>query len=491
MTPEFKHFYLARMTLETVTPLSISAGGEVGVFDVALARDANRLPTVPGSTLAGVLRHLYWELHGKEGMEKLFGYQKKDQGEPSCLHFSWGAIQDSTGQPVEGLLLGKAGAVRLNDPLISAALVTEDVPVHRDRVRIGHRGGAVDNGKFDRAVLPAGYRFSAELNLWSDQNDDPRWQQVLDLLNHPLFRLGGGTRAGLGKIKVVRVHDKHFDLSDEDGRAAFTKLQPRLGSIKGLSENKIAAHADSRFLTAILKLEPRGFWRIGEGDTPHKLDSKGKPADLLPKLDSRVIWCGGSGSIGSAELLIPASSLKGALAHRVAFHANRFAGRWAESESNLDEYNKSENCLEVRELFGYARDDKGASNAESEGQVGRLFLDDAFLTFGSNDLILMMHNAIDRFTGGVREHMLFMEELVWKKELEVPLTIDTCCISPAAQNALRYALNDLCMGRLAVGGGAGKGHGFCKGSIVWGDDGQWINMDVAATPNVEPAKETA
>lgn len=82
-------------------------------------------------------------------------------------------------------------------------------------------------------MLPAGYRFSTELSLWSGQSNDPRWQQVLNLLGHPLFRLGGGTRAGLGRIKVAPIHANHFDLSAEDGRAAFTKLQCGLGSNTG------------------------------------------------------------------------------------------------------------------------------------------------------------------------------------------------------------------------------------------------------------------
>lgn len=42
----------------------------------------------------------------------------------------------------------------------------------------------------------------------------------------------------------------------------------------------------------------------------------------------------------------------------------------------------------------------------------------------------MMHNAIDRFTGGVREHMLSSEELIWKKEIEVHLTLWTPAALP-------------------------------------------------------------
>ncbi len=92
MTPNLPFFYLARLTLETLTPLSIGTGAADGVFDVELVRDANGLPTIPGSSLAGVLRHLYWQTYGESDKEiqRLFGFQSLNEGEPSKLHVSWG-----------------------------------------------------------------------------------------------------------------------------------------------------------------------------------------------------------------------------------------------------------------------------------------------------------------------------------------------------------------------------------------------------------------
>ncbi len=485
MTPDLKHFYLARLSLEAATPLSVATGNTEDVFDVVLVRDANGLPALPGSSIAGVLRHLYWETHGQASMEEIFGGQERgEEGNPSCLHVSWGAIQDSGGKPVEGLLLGESRERLKTDPLLKAALAIGEDPIYRDRVRIGHRGAAVKTAKFDRAVLPAGYRFSAELSLWSGKENDEHWQRLLNLLRHPLFRLGGGTRAGLGRITTVSVHTAHFDLSCEEDRKRFSKVGRGLGEISGLEkmEEQSGYKAENRFLTATLTLKPRGFWRIGQGDTPQRFDGKDKPADLLPKMEQRVIWdANDKGRGGAAELLIPASSIKGALAHRIAFHANRLAEhpRWAEEMENLADYDKSEHCQEVRELFGYARNDKTAKEGENTGQAGRLFLDDAFLSFTKDDLELMMHNAIDRFTGGVREHMLFSEELVWKKEIAIELALDTKGITENTREALRLALNDLIEGRLAIGGGSGKGHGFCNGSIQWSDSDDWINVSMS------------
>lgn len=478
MIPTLNHYYLARLTLETATPLSIGAGGGDGVFDTVLIRDANGLPTLPGTAIAGVLRHLFWELHQKPAMQKVFGFHDGEKGTFSRLQVSWGCIQDSTGKPVEGLLLGN-----IKDPLLKAALASRELPVHRDRVRIGHCGAADNHGKFDRTVLPAGYRFSTELALWSEKPNDPQWQQLLELLKHPLFRLGSNTRVGLGAIKLVSAHTGHFDLSTPRGRTDFAKLPRGIGVTQGLTTQQITATRQQRFLTATVKLTPRNFWRVGQGEQPNTFDSNGKPADMLPKLEQRLIWDEktGRGAFGAAQLLVPASSVKGALAHRIAFHANCRAGRWAENLlANGNEYAK-ENDPEIRDLFGFARNDKDANTATISGRVGRVLIDDGFVEFTTNDVYLMMHNIIDRFTGGVRDHMLFMEELVWHKGIEVKLTVDTQDITAAARQSLQLALNDLCTGRLSLGSGVAKGHGLFTGNVAWSDNGQWINSSSPIT----------
>ena len=501
MTPDLPVFHLARLTLETVTPLSIGTGATDGVFDVQLVRDANGLPAIPGSSLAGVLRHLYLltdegepEQATTDKIHALFGYQEGDEGEASKLHISWGVIQDSKGKPVEGLLLDPSAAECLQkDNLLKVAMATADTPVFRDRVRISHRGAAEKRGKFDRSVLPAGYRFSVELSLWSKQKADPRWNEILNLLGHPLFRIGAGTRAGLGKLKMVQAHTGSFNLKDKQDRKAFAKLDPSLAKVEDLQAFTVQPKPSTRFITAKLTLTPKGFWRIGQGDTPHLTDGSGKPADLLPKTEQRVAW--GKDRQGQLEgqptckaLLVPATSLKGSLAHRVAFHANRLAGYWAEEHLEaIADYDKSKHCEAVKHLFGYARDDRPTSDGDEgaknqpKGQAGKIWIDDAFVEFDPSDLQLMMHNAIDRFSGGVREHFLFSEELVWKKPVTINMVIDTMVIDTMKEldiltrGALQHTLLDLKEGRLSLGGGAAKGHGFFDAKIKFSDSGNWLN----------------
>jgi len=50
---------VAQVALEALEPLSIASGAVDPLFDTVLVTDANGLPTIPGSALAGVLRTAY------------------------------------------------------------------------------------------------------------------------------------------------------------------------------------------------------------------------------------------------------------------------------------------------------------------------------------------------------------------------------------------------------------------------------------------------
>ncbi|MBO0613277.1 RAMP superfamily CRISPR-associated protein [Thiothrix fructosivorans] len=489
MKPQQSVFHIARVTLETVTPLSIASGKANGVFDTSLVMDANGLPTIPGSSLTGVLRHLYQAEYGKSGADQVFGYQSKEKSEdsqPSRIQVSWGCIQDSKGKAVQGLCLGDKRKSIENDLILKVAMGLADAPTSRDRVRLNHKGASADKGKFDRAVLPAGYRFSVEFSLWSDEAHDAQWERVLELLNHPLFRLGGSTRAGLGKLRMIEVQELVSDLSQESGRKAFTAMKRDVNDCTGFELYNLPVwQSDEKVVTATLTLKPNSYWRIGQGEKPNLADSNGKTADLLPKLEQRISWNQQHQAEPATEkLLIPGSSVKGALSHRIAFHANRFSEqpRWADdmTEDELNAYDKSEHCEAVKELFGFANDEQRED--KHKGQAGHVLIDDAYREFSNTDLQIIMHNSIDRFSGSVRDHMLFSEEMVWgidekgdKKLVELQLTIKKDGkISSVAKQALQQALADLYEGRLALGAGVSKGHGLFTGTIEWSDDGKWI-----------------
>jgi CRISPR/Cas system CSM-associated protein Csm3 (group 7 of RAMP superfamily) len=462
---EHSRLFLARVVLEAVTPLSLTTGTPDHVFDTALARDANGLPAIPGSSLAGVLRHLWWDEHGEDSMAALFGYQKRSEGQPSRLQLSWGHLLDSRGRAAEGLLLGEAGRKRLQDPLYAAALAQAEEPVFRNRVRITHRGAAADEARLDRAVLPAGNRFALELRLWARPGEgEEEWNRLLGLLAHPGFRLGGATRAGLGRMKACSVHQRFFDLEKADDAGAFCQLARSLDSTDGLQPHQPEAAA-SGWLEGTLELEARGLWRIGQGDTP-LAGGHARPADLLPVVEERILWENGRGRRGPVFALMPGSSLKGALAHRMAFHLRRLSGQWAADD------NRDERLEALESLLGVVKEESGG------GSAGLLFVDDASLPTDEVKIARLMHNAIDRFTGGVRDRVLYEEESLFGGTVRVNLALHRVRLGDdqtLVRKALAAAIGDLAEGRLGLGSRSTTGNGFFEGRLT-GELNDWLKQ---------------
>jgi CRISPR/Cas system CMR subunit Cmr4 (Cas7 group RAMP superfamily) len=445
---------VARVTVQTRVPLSIGAGRGDGIFDTLVVRDANGLPVIPGTSLAGVLRHAYQRRHGKDAANVLFGYADRDEGTASRVQLSWGHIHDSCNHPVEGLVQ------EIVDPIL-APLVREALP-HRERVHISDRGVATDMGKFDRSFVPKGHRFTFELTLWSD-TDSEVWADLLQLITSADFRLGGLTRSGFGKLHIERFTSARFDLRDPSDLERYAHLSPRLGDKSGLEELALLSGRELRRWTHIqIKLKPEGGWRIGQGKISLTRGG-GKQADLLPQSEVCVLWKNDQGYFGKREIVVPATSVKGALSHRVAFHYNCLIGNWATSE-NAKEYVKENQCDAVRTLFGFAKGD-------SEGSAGRMLIDDVYLENDPDRIKpqVQLHNSIDRFTGSVRDGALFGEENLYGDGFALDLDIEHCDDlerDPKIMEALRRALQDLVSGRLALGAASARGLGYFSGELL-------------------------
>ena len=470
MTREFPILYLARVLIEARTPLSVGTGNADGVFDTSLVRDANDLPAIPATSLAGVLRALYAHTFGQDATHSLFGYSSTSGANNQALAFpsrvviSWGALLDSHGRAADGIIFETE---RMStDPLYSIVQRQKDLPVHRNRVRLNHRGTAMDTGKFDLSILPAGHRFAFELRLWAKAEEgEGEWNRLLSLLTHPGFRLGGSTRSGLGAIHCVTQHTERYDLRLPARVHALGLLGSDPSHTHGLTSTPIqksmATHAT--WLEGTLTLSARGLWRIGQGDLA--LGNPSKEPDLLPVTEERVQWENGRGRIHTQrDILIPATSLKGVISHRMSYHARRHAGQWNGAQ------NPDIPAPEVCALFGELKD-----APETRGWAGCLYLDDTYLGSHDEKHISLAHNTIDRFTGGVRNHRLFDEQNLFQGLFTVRLVLDLGRLQKVAahrqislhdlQKAFKNALTDLCEGRLALGARSTSGNGFFQGTF--------------------------
>lgn len=340
MFNQLTHRYLAYFIVEADTPLAIGSGEKGFTVDRLIARDALGLPYIPGSSLAGVLRNELDPTGKDEKIGQLFGYQLSTQevknkatrdrtpldetqsGQGSRLIFSSGHLLGKNGKnAVEGLK-----SLDLTEGYYSYFTRLPE----RDHVRMTHRGAAdtAGHGKFDEELVHKGTRFAFRLELMGNPQDETAWNHLLNLVHQPLFRIGAGTRKGFGKLKVVTCETRLLDLKQKADLLAYLNLgsslnAPRSDWKKEAIEGKVAeGWAHYR-----LELTPKDFFLFSAGYGDEEVDNK-------PKTERYFTWENGKPELKERDyLLIPATSVKGALSHRVAWHFNRLAGNYINSDT--------------------------------------------------------------------------------------------------------------------------------------------------------------
>lgn len=432
-------YYYAEVTVEASSPLVLASGKSGNFFDVELVRDANGLPAVPGTTIAGILRHAVQKTQGEAVTKQLFGFiDKNNGGSSSALETSWAYVHDSNNRYHKSFC-SKDSIEK--DPVLSELYITDNPDFKRDHVRLSEKGTACDAGKFDRYFVPSGTRFTFSLGLWTSGESD-MWDGILNALFSPTFRIGAAGRDGYGKIKVVEIKvpsKGYFDLSKEEDVRSFRVCD------KSYDLSKIKVDADKIELNLAF---PLGF-RIGGGSKSF-LPKNNHPADMLPYSERIISWNGDKGSFGKGmKIVLPASSVKGSLRHRAAFHLARINKDWNRAVDGEDDG--------LSELFGCASNER---NPDAKGMAGKLWFTDLYLDQART--YQLSRNSIDRFTGGTLNGALFQEENVCTEQLfklDMYLDKDVDKESPAYK-AFSWAVDDLRSGRLALGGGSGHGLGF-------------------------------
>lgn len=459
--------HVALVTLQLTGPLSIGSGAADGIEDMPMTRDANDLPTIPGSSIAGVLRAATLAEHGADSANALFGYVQGDQGARSQVHVSWGHIHDADNRIREGLqprntLLGDA----LLAPLLDAK------PAQRPHARLTHRGAALDTALFNRSYVPAGYRFSFRLQLEGDGENDTPWHRLLNLLASPGFRLGGASRRGYGSVAIADLRARRFDLRQNADLNDYLHLGAGLdiahADVLPVTEQP-QANAE-HWLHMPLHLDPVTAWRIGGGNKPL---GEGGNSDANPYVETVVDWRTGKGRLRDV-VTVPGSAVRGALAHRVAYHYQCHTGAFIDPDAETvpgADWNPRDQFTALRGLLGHVGEAQSpTADADAiDASRSRWIIDDARIPvdeINNNNLWTLPHVSIDRFTGGARDSLLFSEQLIVGKAIDTRIAIDTSRpVDKHVRAALHDALGDLAAGRLALGAATAHGNGVFAATL--------------------------
>lgn len=411
--------YIAHIVIEAQTPLKVGSNKSDFLQDAPIQRDWNNLPMILGTSIAGVLRK---DFNGD--VKDIFG-----QDEGSQVIFSNALLVDEKGEVCEKLLLQKTPFLK----------IFEHIPI-REHTAINAKGVAKDTGKYDEEVVYKGTRFKFSIEFLKD--DQAKFQEIFTLLTSKSFRLGGGSTKGFGKFKIVEIKTAYLAL---DGYTS--SLNQNIGKAISLTPT------NSNYITYLLKLKPDDFFMFGSGFG----DSD---ADMTPVLEQVVDYA--KATLTEQQVLIPASSIKGAIAHRTAYHYNKKM-----LELGKDHTKTGENNDAVKAIFGHKKELVDDKKTEL-GQKGKMLISDCFKPL-QNNTKTFDHVAIDRFSGGGIDGALFQEKTIAKNgendwyEIEILLHED---IQNEELEAFESALLDITKGMLPLGGATTKGHGVFSGTVL-------------------------
>lgn len=405
---------IAHIIIEAETPLKVGSNSSDFLQDSLIQKDFNGLPMILGTSIAGILRKDF----DKQRVNDVFGDENG-----SKVIISNALLLDDNMKINEELLLTKTPFLKLFDIL----------PI-REHVAITDKGVAKKHAKFDEEVLYKGTRFKFSIEMLDDKKS---FEEILELLQSNSFRLGGGSTKGFGKIKVVSIMTDEFDLE------SYANYSSSLNhSLKTPYECKETV--SSRYTTYTLNLKPDDFFMFGSGFGDDDADSTQVYEYVLDYM---------SASLLQKQILIPASSIKGAIAHRTAFHYNKVMLEKNEDHTKINEENQA-----IKMLFGEAKDD-------NKGSKGKVIFSDVYLK-DTEQTKIFDHVSIDRFTGGAIEGALFQEKTITQDDafsIEILLHKN---LEDTELEAFEKALKEITTGMLSLGGMTTKGHGVFSGNVL-------------------------
>ncbi|TVQ22310.1 MAG: hypothetical protein EA367_04225, partial [Leptolyngbya sp. DLM2.Bin15] len=387
-------------TLTALTPLHVgSIGGDVDT-DLALAVNGRGNYYLPGTSLAGALRGWMAQSRDLDQVRDYWGDHDSEHRGASFILVEDAEITLEKGQRIE---------------------IREGVGIDR------YTGAAAEGFKYNRAILPKGVSIPLKITLDCQKSHAPTelWQ-MLQALEHGDIRIGAAKTRGLGKVELTKIEIHRQDLSSAQGifEALLAKGQPQDWS----ELKKSARYAPPARLDFTLGWKPRDPVMV-------KAEGDGIAVDILP-LVSQVE--------SGVRFVIPGSSIKGVLRAHAERIVRTVRGIEITSETK---FNQQLEVPLVDVLFGSAEKNRPQPNGKpsgSQGQIGALSVDDCYATlemtasdwaaventpkakddtFAQFETTLTtalggrgqpfqmlqpaMHVAIDRWTGGAADSMLY------------------------------------------------------------------------------------
>lgn len=430
--------------LTATTPIHVGGYGDSPDTDMPLARNGAGALYVPGTSLAGVLRAWCQQAFGEDATELLWGFQRRPSDVTPMLQHERAAELLWGLQPRD--LTGQSSFILLED-----APVPKDTPLEiRDGVGLDRVWGTAASGiKYDRAILPSGTILPLEMTVEiagryttteTSRCETPeaftaRVQRTEAILGHLLralqhgdIPLGAASTRGLGRVTCTIERVLRQQLDSREGILAVLQGQGMTVSSKVLGKAAPATRPKPQpRLTLSIVWRPRGPLMVQAG-------YNGVGVDILPLV---------SATAQGVSLVLPGSSIKGALRSQAERIVRTVRGHqaWAQSEGRQRFLKQMEELPLIRALFGsrtQAQNERPESRQGPLPGLGALAVEDCYAcdtmppqtwrdlaaapapaeqSYEQQELHKVLntlqrfsvahHVAIDRWTGGAADGMLF------------------------------------------------------------------------------------
>lgn len=450
-----RNIFLAGIEIEALTPFSIGSGEWNSITDSIVSRDANNLPYIPGTAIAGIIRHQIGE---NLITSKIMG--ENSNGSKLIVSSAHLVIDN---KKVADFLDHEYR----HDSYLSNFYA---LPI-RQNVKIDEFGTATKGGKFDQEIVFRGTRFYFELELQhfdNDKIDISDFEIIIKAITNNSIRIGAGSRKGFGEYKVNSIdsvilnleNDKHLNLYLEKSSSLNNHNWWKL--IKESLIEDINAQLflrDIRWREYKFKLKPENFFLFSSGfGTDY--------TDISPLKESYILWDETSkpALIEHNCIVIPATSIKGAISHRLAYNYNKLNNIFSDKieDDQIENYIGEKNPA-VKAVFGCSGD-----GGKVSAEIGKVQISDIMIENDKFSEKILNHVKIDSFTGGAISGALFNESVVYMEEA-FNLTIrinEDIFKNEEIRPALEKTLEEFGNGLIPLGGGTNRGLGFFNIELV-------------------------
>lgn len=431
-----------------LTPAHFGNGvvrGDALVDMSLLLSEADGLPFIPGTTIAGALRSYL--------RTRIGGHQAKKTEEPPQLVNLFGPnrIGEDSAFDQSLLVIDDATIMRSDKQRPNYSVMLRDGVRIDSKTNVAYYDDASNSGaKYDLELLEAGTTFDLHVELLATSKHPadellPWVVQALAGLETGEIRLGLRKRRGFGQVTVKDWRMSRYHLATPSDLCAWLEIPVWEHRPDAISTNHVLTLADvgatgavdhrrTLRLTATFGLADSsllirsGFGQLNGGADVEHLHARNVQGQLKP--------------------VIPGTSWAGVLRHRALRIANTVA-----STSEI-----GASAQIINDLFGWMPE----SHSDEQGSASRLLVDDSVIEKGQS--LYQTRVRIDRFTGGALDAHLFDEAPVYGlAATTVTLTLQVFDPTKADIGLLLLLLRDLWTQDLPVGGEASVGRGRLTG----------------------------